>query len=68
MRQARLSTEARKKGEGNKRLIENLPDKHSQATIHDAAKEERHDDITIEVVLPNTTQGPITESRFELVQ
>ncbi|KAF3342155.1 hypothetical protein VDGL01_12586 [Verticillium dahliae] len=68
MRQARPSTEARKKGEANKRLIENLPDKHSQATIHDAAKEERHNDVTIEVASPNTTQDPTNESRFELVQ
>ena len=68
MRQARSSTEARKKGEGNKRRIENLPDEHSRATTHDAAKKERHDYGTIEVGFLNTTYDPITESRFELVQ
>src|SRR5690349_9326046 len=64
MRQARSSTEARKKGEGKKRRIENLPDEHSQATTYDAAKEEREDDGTIEVFSPNTTHHPTTKSRF----
>ncbi|KAM6513309.1 hypothetical protein FALCPG4_015746 [Fusarium falciforme] len=68
MRQARSSTEARKKGEGNKRRIENLPDKHSQATTYDAAKDGRHGSGTIEVSLPNTTHDPTTESRFKLIQ
>ncbi|KAM6506857.1 hypothetical protein FALCPG4_018678 [Fusarium falciforme] len=68
MRQARSSTEARKKGEGKKRRIENLPDEHSQATTYDAAKEEREDDGTIEVFSPNTTHHPTTKSRFELIQ
>lgn len=65
MRQTRLSAEIRKKGEGNMRRIEN---QHSQATTNDTAKEKRHEDGTIEVIFPNTTHDPITESRFELIQ
>ncbi|KAM6513148.1 hypothetical protein FALCPG4_015615 [Fusarium falciforme] len=68
MRQARSSTEARKRGEGNMRRIENQPDEHSRATTKDTAKEGRHEDGTIKVMLPNITHDPITESRFELIQ
>ncbi|KAM5359505.1 hypothetical protein ACJZ2D_014440 [Fusarium nematophilum] len=50
------------------RRIENQPDEHSQATTKDTTKEERHEDGTIEVILPNTTHDQITESRFELIQ
>jgi hypothetical protein len=68
MRQARSRTEAGKKGEGNKRRTENQPDEYSQVTTKDAAKEERHQDVTTEAISPNITHDPINESYFELIQ